>query len=316
MSIIETASALLSITKDTRERAAKHVVAFKRIKAQLGDGVAMWAYADKGNGPGLRGPCLTGSELAKWKPSHGNWCIVLAGVQGTGKSITAARYVAERGGLLVSATDADKWGFGGGRRLTEAVDAQWLLLDDMGESRTTPGTANICTLIADRYAYRRRTVITTVLTPDEIAARFGDNVGDRLRPHVVELFDRETASRRSDVAPILTGFQREAEIHQWAERVRLVAHGVEHDHERAQEAVARLADLTGVDLQGEPVAAAVKAQAEHRSEMERMAADFLAELDATIKASEQRITSEREERSANAMAWIDSLDMSEVEVAQ
>jgi hypothetical protein len=304
---LEIAAALLSLTKPARERAAKYVAGFNRVQAQLGEGVATWAYADKGDGPGLRGPSAAAATLARWDANAGDWCRVLVGVQGTGKSVAAARYVGDRGGLMVSATDADTWGFGGGRHLIAATEAPLLLIDDLGESRTRPGDGNLGTLIAERYARRLRLVITTVLTPAQIAARFGDNIADRLRPHIVELFARETASRRSAIPPVLTGFHRESEIAWYARQVEHAAHGVLHDRAAINEAITRFAELTGIDLDGEAMATTIAAEKQRREEMEREGAEFIALMDVKRQEAALRLVPPRREDHDELLAWIDSM---------
>jgi hypothetical protein len=300
-----TAAALLTLTKHKRERAAGHVASFKRIQSQLGDDVAAWAYADKGIGPGLRAPCATATELAKWDPSAGDWCRVISGSQGTGKSVTAARYVAEHGGMMVSAVSADAWGFGGGRPLLAAMEAPWLLIDDLGESKTRPGDGNLGTLIAERYAKRSRCylVITTVLTPEQIEQRYGENVSSRLRPHIIQLFARETADRRGTTPPVLTGFNREMEIAWYGERVEYAAAGV-LELGAATEAITRLAEVTGVDLAGEKMNAALAGEAERQETLARLGSATIAALGAPVL----RLVPPHDPRGDDLLEWIDSLD--------
>lgn len=284
MTTTDLAHALLSLTEATWKRARSHVCGYQRVRAQLGEHVASWAYSDKGIGPGLRGPCETATELAKWKPTPGDWCRVFIGKQGTGKSVSAARYVADRGGMLISAPGADSWGFGGGETLVTASKVEWLLIDDLGESKTRPGDGNIATLITNRYANAARTVITTVMLPEDIGRRFGDNVLSRVRPHIVKLNLRETEDRRSNVTPIMSLFQRESEIAWYSERVDLVCSGILTGAD-ARASVERFAELTGTALDGDAVAAAVQAARARRTSMEQMAADFLADLDTKPRIS-------------------------------
>jgi hypothetical protein len=309
MNTIEIASALLSLTEQSRERASKHVDGFNRIRAQLGDSVATWAYADRGIGPGLRAPCLTGSLLRSWHPDGGDWARVVIGLQGTGKSVAAARYVADRGGMLISATAADGWGYGGGLELAKAKDARWLLIDDFGESKTRPGDGNLGTLIVDRYAARARcfTVITTALSVEDIQRRYGDNVADRLRPHMFALFARETESRRAAVPPIMTGFHRESEIAWYARQVEHAAHGVLHDKAAISEAITRFAELTGLDLEGEAIATTIAAEKQRREEMEREGAEFIALMDVRRQEAALRLVPPRRDDHDELLAWIDSV---------
>jgi hypothetical protein len=308
-STMETAGALLDLTTKVRERVSRHVDGYQRVQAQLGDSVASWAYADKGIGPGLRAPCASAGLLAKWRPDEGDWCRVIIGVQGTGKSVAAARYVADRGGLLVSATSADGWGYGGGLDLARARDARWLLIDDFGETKTKPGIGNIGTLIVDRYAARARcfTVITTALSQADIQERYGDNVMDRLRPHMYGPFARETKSRRATAAPVLTGFHRESEIAWYARQVEHAAHGVLHDKAAINEAITRFAELTGIDLEGETIATTIAAEKQRREEMEREGAEFIALMDVKRQEAALRLVPPRREDHDELLAWIDGV---------
>lgn len=298
------ASALLGITAKARARARRNVAGFKRIQAQLGDTVAEWAYADKGIGPGLRAPCATAHELAKWSPNAGDWCRVIIGIQGSGKSVAAARYVADRGGSMVSATAVDGWGFGGGSTLAQAVDRRWFLIDDLGESKTRPGDGNVATLISDRYARRSRAflVITTALTFEEIQRRYGDNLASRLKPHVVELFLREQVDRRGAIPPVMSGFNREMEVAWYGQQVEYAAAGV-LGGDAATDAINRLALAAGVDLDGSGMAAALASNAERLAEIDRMAAGFLSTMaSAAAVRSESALAHD-----AELDAWIDSM---------
>jgi hypothetical protein len=308
-STIEIASALLSLIKPERERAVMHVHGYNRVEAQLGEGVAMWAYADKGVGPGLRAACCTAHELARWEPTAGDWCRVFAGKQGTGKTLAAARYVGDRGGFMLSATDADTWGYGGGRALADASEADLLLIDDLGENKTRPGDGSLATLIAKCYARRGRCrlVITTVLTPEQIEQRYGDNVASRIQPHMVQLFARETVDRRSACAPVLTGFHRESEIAWYARQVEHAAHGALHDRAAINEAITRFAELTGIDLEGEAMATTIAAEKQRREEMEREGAEFIALMDVRRQEAALRLVPPRREDHDELLAWIDSV---------
>jgi hypothetical protein len=306
-STIEIAGALLTLTERERSRAQRHAYGYQRVEAQLGEGVAMWAYADKGIGPGLRAPCGTSHDLARWKPDPGDWCRVYIGPQGIGKSVACARYVGDRGGLMVSATASDGWGFGGGHSLATATSAALLLIDDFGESKTRPGDANLGTLIVDRYAMRLPTIITTALSLDDIQRRYGDNVISRIRLHAVQLHTRETVDRRGIVAPVLTGFHRESEIAWYARQVEHAAHGVLHDKAAINDAITRFAELTGIDLDGESIATTIAAEKQRREEMEREGAEFIALMDARRQEAALRLVPPRREDHDELMAWVDSM---------
>jgi hypothetical protein len=313
MTITARASALLALTASKRARASMHVASFKRIQSQLGDSVAAWAYADKGIGPGLRAPCATGSMLYNWKPNAGDWCRVAVGLQGTGKSVAAARYVAERGGMLVAATAADNWGFGGGAELVKAKEAPWLLIDDFGETKTRPGDGNLGTLIVDRYARRARcfTVITMAMSAEDLQARYGDNVYDRLRPHIYGFFKRETESLRSADPPIMSGYHRETQIEWSGRKVEHAAHGI-IDGADALDAMAMLADVCDIDLHGEAIATEIARRAAEVASMEAMATELLATLAAAAARPVLSVVPQRDD----VDAWLDSMDPADLEATK
>jgi len=298
------ATALLRLADRATSRARRHVNGHAAISRSLGDLVAAWAYADKGSEPGQRARCEAQAKLESWRSDLGAWALVLAGLPGTGKTISAARYVADRGGLMISASSADGWGFGGGPGLRRAQSATLLLIDDLGCEETVPGIANVQQLLGTRAARGAPTVVTTMLLlhgpGNTIQGRYGDHVESRLRPHFRLLAKRDRDDRRSDCAPATAGIASERRILAAERRVRQAAARALLGTE-ADEAIERLAELVGVTS-----AQLDDAQAREIScgeEIDRMAETTIADLEASVvRASEEAAHAE-----AEALAWLDAL---------
>jgi len=63
----------------------------------------------------------------------------------------------------------------------QAPTIDWLIIDDLGQERPTEWTRElIYTIVSRRYNAQRPTIVTTNLTPAEIADRYGDPVASRL----------------------------------------------------------------------------------------------------------------------------------------
>lgn len=299
------ARALMAIAGAKIEKASRHVAGFEAIKAGLGITAARWAYADRGTTlDGHRVVSASEKALAAWRPSASDWAIVLSGNTGSGKTIAAARYVAELGGLLLTATEADTWGFGGGRLLRAATRATWALVDDIGTERTAPGVANLTTLVTDRSRAGLRTVFTTNLSLDQFLTVRGDHLTSRLRPHFRSLAAGREPDRRSTVEPLMRGLTKQVEIHRAAAAVRMIADGM---REQGDAALAELARLTGVDLDGDAFAS--------RLEHEEAEADKIADLMAEASLAFERLVSSTVEpltqADEDALAWLDDQDGSE-----
>lgn len=263
--IEDTAATLIRLAQPKIRTAKIHTRGFRRVAEALGERVARWAYADLGDALGHRSMSHAETALRAWGPTIDDWCLALSGITGIGKTIAAARFVAERGGMLISAHEADDWGFGGGDALVEATEAEWLLIDDVGDEKTQVGAANLESLIAARDRHGARTVVTTTLTPALVSER-GDHFASRLRPYFVVLSD--TRDRRSKSPPFLRGISRQFELVQLAPEVQLISQG-SGDGDRA-ETVRRFAKLAGVDLDGEDFALACETDRERVTEVDRL----------------------------------------------
>lgn len=138
------------------------------------------------------------AEFIEADPRLTPW-LVLLGAPGKGKTVAAAWVVREwvkRNGWNNSATGTHAlpaiWVQA--HRLTrvssyDKLDGQWedelrtvplLVLDDAGDESTSQGTTILATLMTDRQAKCRRTVLTSNLTKTAIEGRYGKAVRDRL----------------------------------------------------------------------------------------------------------------------------------------
>lgn len=115
--------------------------------------------------------------------------LVLWGPAGTGKTHAAYalgnRLVADGARAACWSSTALNDAFRPGNDPTAYVTAQTcdlLLLDDLGRERMTEWTLERLQLVLDeRWANRRRTIITTNLDGGAFQARYGDPIVDRLR---------------------------------------------------------------------------------------------------------------------------------------
>ena len=130
--------------------------------------------------------------------------IILKGPNGTGKSSAACRYLANRSRVIISRNGIiekiDAWDDGiylrapdcariadlEEDRLEKIWGARTLVIDDLGEEAELGDKAigrlrAILTRRDDAITPKTRTVITTNLTREEIASRYGKRVFDRLR---------------------------------------------------------------------------------------------------------------------------------------
>lgn len=109
-----------------------------------------------------------------------DWCLVLAGPAGTGKTVGAGSALLSHTGLWLNAralcnveTEVGPY---------EA--ARLLILDDVGTEYAGANgysVARVTSLIEARYEADARTIVTTNLSPKAFADRYGDRVADRLR---------------------------------------------------------------------------------------------------------------------------------------
>lgn len=131
--------------------------------------------------------------------------LLLAGACGVGKTHLAvsvlrelvesrgARGVFQEAGQLIRALQDsyDRSSETSGRAILEPVlEADVLLLDDVGVSRPTPFTIDTLGLILnERYNAERMTLVTTNLPPERAEGRecLGDRVGDRVASRLCEM---------------------------------------------------------------------------------------------------------------------------------
>lgn len=131
------------------------------------------------------------SKLTPW--------LVLLGAPGKGKSVAAAwvvrEFLKQRGwNNTATGTHTLPALWVQAHRLTrisafDKMDGQWeeelrtvplLVLDDAGDESSAQGTAILATLMTDRQAKCRRTVLTSNLTKAAVEGRYGKAVRDRI----------------------------------------------------------------------------------------------------------------------------------------
>jgi hypothetical protein len=168
--------------------------------------------------------------------------------------------------VLLSATVADGWGFGGGDGLRLAQRAAWLLVDDVGDEKTQVGTANLATLIADRAATGRRTICTTTLSPKQMSER-GDHLASRLAPYF-HVFDGEDL--RTKISPSLRFVGRQFEVVNLTPRMQLLARGVSRAGPDEEALIEHFAKLAGVDMESQAFTDAVAAEQVRSDEISAM----------------------------------------------
>ena len=298
------ARALLAMSATTVTRATVHAEAFTRIGAAMGPATALWAYANTGTQPGHRRPCDPKRVLDAWTPTTSDWCRVISGTPGSGKTITSSRYVAERGGLLVNAEHADSWGWDGGKVLRTTKAAAWVLIDDLGDEKTGQGLSNIQALISHRCARGSATVCTTTLALDgdeSILSRYGDHTLSRLRAHYHSP-DRLEDDLRSTITPVTSGIEREILIARGAASIREIAAG--RWVQDASDMVTTFAGLLRIDMAGEAFAAEVgsaEADMMTNEQMDEMAEAFYRKISGTAdhRTEAQRAADD------DLLAWVD-----------
>lgn len=114
------------------------------------------------------------------------WCLLLSGPPGVGKTVAAAYAAMREGGILrwltasklmrVPQYDQAAW--------SELEWADLVVLDDLGtefQDKSGAMQLRVDSLIDDRYSRESRLVITTNLNTAEFKSRYGERVADRIR---------------------------------------------------------------------------------------------------------------------------------------
>lgn len=132
--------------------------------------------------------------VKKWLAATPTPALVLLGGVGTGKTVAGAYAAAELGGVYLSSTDLRPrltraaWD---GDRAPTPLHAGFLLLDDLGAEKDKPDDFNpeLYKLISARQGRKTRTVVTSNLTREQLAARYDARVIDRLNAmaHVIDV---------------------------------------------------------------------------------------------------------------------------------
>jgi DNA replication protein DnaC len=122
--------------------------------------------------------------------------VVLTGAAGSGKTSLAAamlraHYVLRGGTIafepaweLATARSRHPLGQGEPDVVRHALDAEVLVLDDLGNEKPNP-TSAVDDIIFGRHWGARTTWITTSKRPEEIAERYGDGIARRIFEHAV-----------------------------------------------------------------------------------------------------------------------------------
>lgn len=139
-------------------------------------------FRELAEGPGLR------QTEALTEVRRGSLILVLAGDVGRGKTVAASWWllqaVTQRQPLFVSAARLSRWDRYDRAEMDRLLLASRLVIDDLGEEfNDTKGNflAVLDEAVSDRVANRRPTVITTNLTLEAFADRYGIRIRDRIR---------------------------------------------------------------------------------------------------------------------------------------
>jgi hypothetical protein len=303
------AEALMRLTVRQRERAAKNNAGYDLIHARLGRTVADWAYADKpakGAAPKPGQRCESAAQRAvdAWARRPHDWALVLSDQTGRGKTIAAARYVADGGGTILRAAECDGWGFNAPAQVQHYGSVGLLMIDDLGQEQNPTARTHLAAIMSDRAHRRARFIATTSLKltglTGSILALYGEPIESRLREHYVNLARHNEPDRRSKLMPEMTGFFREEQIDYFSKSIRYIAAGLVQDDTGARE-VDRFAALVKVDLGGAEFLAMVATIERERAERSADAADLLARLagpGVTMVA----------EVDADLIGWVDAMD--------
>lgn len=148
-------------------------------------------------GPGFRATPAV-AAVAEWLAS-GSTFLLLVGGAGTGKTVAAANVLREarvaygagryaysaEAGLFVRAAGLARALFTGDERglLERARRVPWLIVDEVGGEYADVGgrwLAEFEDLLDARHEARRRTILTSNLTTDELRTRLGDRIRSRI----------------------------------------------------------------------------------------------------------------------------------------
>lgn len=125
------------------------------------------------------GPLVDAAEAFVREP--GTYSLVLSAPPGRGKSWIATWVVAETSvvSMWLPASEC-RVGAGWDALRSKATKASLLVLDDLGEESSGEwGVREMATLLEGRHNAGKRTVVTTNLVPQEIAARYGERLMSR-----------------------------------------------------------------------------------------------------------------------------------------
>lgn len=128
-----------------------------------------------------------GDQLAAWVHNPRNLNLILAGPVGTGKTHAAyaiGNLMLDRGNTVESWTVHDLLEAlrPNGDTAPYAPKVDVLLLDDLGAGTPTEWAVETMTALMDeRLREHRRTIVTTNVPEDKLAAAWGDRLMDRLR---------------------------------------------------------------------------------------------------------------------------------------
>lgn len=156
-------------TLDSPELSSR--VSLRNVRTQAVDGSSSFAAADV-------------QEAARRVLAHPAW-VLFTGPARTGKTSLSVACLRARGrGLFVAAGDLavarSQYSLGEGEAplVAKCVRARLLLLDDLGEEN--PANSAIPYVLKTRWRRNLATWITTGLTRDEIASRYGEGLVGRL----------------------------------------------------------------------------------------------------------------------------------------
>ncbi len=133
------------------------------------------------------------AAIAESLAAVGAMQVVWMGASGAGKSTlacaTARRWAEEHGGgrlvwtrasALATASRYHALGEGEPPAMVAAAKADLLVLDELGDTMRTAAWDDVAEILFRRYEDRRPTWVTTWLTPDKVAAQYGDGFARRV----------------------------------------------------------------------------------------------------------------------------------------